>query len=129
MTYFIIMISVAIFSFFLASYNEKKFSAKTEEINDLGEEIKEISVRLERLNNNQKGITETNKIIFQSPYELMDYEAIIKNCYTPPINNGALKNLISNSFKYGQKSQVKSYKRHRKPVAEQYFQPLSNQTL
>ncbi|KAF3977500.1 MAG: hypothetical protein HFP77_06525 [Methylococcales symbiont of Iophon sp. n. MRB-2018] len=122
------MISVAILSFFLALYNENKFSKKIEEINSLGEEIKEISVRLERLNNYQKGITETNKIIFQL-YELMDYEAIIKNCYNSPVNNRSLKNLISNSFNYGQKSPIKPYKRHRKPAAEQYFQPLINPVL
>lgn len=133
MSYYLIMFGVAILSFLLAIYNEKKFQKKIEELSNIEEEIKEISIKLERLNNRKKGVKETNKIIFQSPYELMGYDSIIKDCYIHPIVSKRWENLISNSFKYGQEKGLRcTHKRQqnicskkRNNEAKKYFSVIN----
>lgn len=104
MTYYLlILIFAAIFSFYLAIRDERKFQKKLNELEDFRNDIESFSVRLEKLNNGKREVKEPNKIIFHSSYELMDYARIKGNneyitslCFRDELN------LINSSFRYGE---------------------------
>ncbi len=100
--YLLILIFAAIFSFYLAIRNERKFQKKLNELECFRGEIRDLSVRLKQLNSRRRNTKEVNKIIFHFPYQLMDYDLIRSNdefktkfCFKDELD------LINSSFRYG----------------------------
>ena len=104
--YLLVLIIAAVFSFYLAIRNERKFQKKLNELDEFRSEIKEISARLEKLNNRSKISKEKSKIVFHSSYQIMDFNLIKNDDKYSYFCEDELE-LINSYFAYG-KEKLKS---------------------